>query len=90
MYLMVGTCLENGHAVCRLSTFVEKRTATQVQAMKRVMHTLTQTNDCIHKCSGNKNVDFSGNVDSNYTVDLLKQKSTSGIVFDMAEGGVSW
>lgn len=90
MYSMVGTCRGNGHAVCRPARFVEKPTAMPVQAIKRVMHNWTRSKDYVYKYSANKNVDFSGYVDLNYAVDLLKQKYTSGFVFDMAGGWVSW
>lgn len=69
---------------------VESPTVLHWQAGKRVMHHLVSTKDYAVKYSASKDVEPVGYVDSDYAVDLASQKSTTGYIFLMAGGAVSW
>src|SRR5271167_4009163 len=95
MYAMVCTRPDIAHAVGVLSRFMSKPGKEHWDAVKRVFRYLRGTSDyslCYHcKSSGAPHsVCIHGFVDSDWAGDIDKRRSTSGYVFTMFGGAISW
>lgn len=90
MYLMVGTRPDIAFAVSKLAKYVENPTVTQWKAVKRLLRYVIKTMEYgIWFCADNALEPF-GYVDSDWAGDVIARKSTSGYVFVMGGGAVSW
>eukprot|EP00253_Pinus_taeda_P027226 PITA_27226 len=94
MYAMVYTRPDIAHAVGVLSRFMSKPGKEHWTAVKRVFRYLRGTSDyglCYQGRPGlDRVLDIRGFVDADWDGDLDQRKSTSGYVFNLFGGAVSW
>jgi hypothetical protein len=89
IYVMVSTRPDISHAVGVVSRYMENPCKEHWAIVKWVLRYLRGTNDyCITYNSGCELI--CGYVDSNFASDLDKRRSTSGYVFTLASGAISW
>jgi hypothetical protein len=89
MYAMVSTRPDISHAVGVVSRFMENPGKEHWATVKWVLRYLRGTSDyCITYNNGRELV--CGYVDSDFAGDLDKRRSTSGYVFTLAGGAISW
>jgi hypothetical protein len=89
MYVMVSTRPYISHAVGVVNKYMENLGKEHCEAMKWVFQYLRGTSDyCITYNSGCELV--CGYVDSNFSGHLDKRSSTSGYVFTLTGGDISW
>eukprot|EP00253_Pinus_taeda_P003858 PITA_03858 len=94
MYVMVCTRPDIAHAVGGLSRFMSKPGKEHWIAVKRVFRYLRGTSD-YHLCYQGRPgldrvLDICGFVDADWAGDLHQRRSTSGYVFNLFGGAVSW
>jgi hypothetical protein len=89
MYL-IATRPDLMYVVCLISRFMANPTEIHLQAAKRVLRYLKGTVDLgiFYQKEGNK--ELLAYTDSDYAGDVDDRKSTSGYVFLLSEGAVSW
>ena len=94
MYAMVCTRPDIAHAVGVLSRFMSKPRKEHWTAVKRVFRYLRGTSDhglCYQGRPGlDRVLDIHGFVDADWVGDLDQRRSTSGYVFNLFGGVVSW
>lgn len=94
MYAMVCTRPEIAHAMGVLSRFMSKLGKEQWTTMKQAFRYLRCTSDyglCYQGRPGlDKLLDIHGFVDADWAGDLDQRRSTSGYVFNLFGGVVSW
>eukprot|EP00253_Pinus_taeda_P035326 PITA_35326 len=94
MYAMVCTRPDISHAVGVLSRFMSKPGKEHWIAVKRVFRYLRGTSDyglCYQGRPGlGRVLDIRGFVDADWAGDLDQRRSTSGYVFNLFGGAVSW
>eukprot|EP00253_Pinus_taeda_P003596 PITA_03596 len=94
MYAMVCTRPDIAHAVGVLSGFMSKPGKEHWIVVKRVFRYLHGTSDyglCYQGRPGlDKVLDIRGFVDADWVVDLDQRRSTSGYVFNLFGGAISW
>eukprot|EP00253_Pinus_taeda_P026805 PITA_26805 len=94
MYVMVCTRPNIAHVVGVLSRFMSKLGKDNWTSVKRVFRYLCGTNDyvlCYHGRPGlDRVLDIRGFVDADWVGDLDQRRSTSGYVFNLFGGAVSW
>jgi Reverse transcriptase (RNA-dependent DNA polymerase) len=90
MYLMVGTRPDIAFAVSRMAQYVESPTVLQWKAVKHIMRYIKHTSDYGLEFGGSGNVDFKCFCDSDWGGDTATRKSTSGYIFCLAGGAISW
>ncbi|MCO5575630.1 hypothetical protein L7F22_029432 [Adiantum nelumboides] len=89
MYAMIASCPDIAFAVGVVSRFMSNTGKKHWEAVKGILRYLKATkNMCI--CYGSQKLSVMGYTDSNYASDLDNRRSTSGYVFTMAGGAVSW
>ncbi|KOM58517.1 hypothetical protein LR48_Vigan11g155100 [Vigna angularis] len=89
MYAMICTRPDIAHAVGAVSRFMANPGEEHWNAVKRVLRYIKGTSD-VALCFGGSKFIVRGYVDSDYAGDLDKRKSTTGYVFKLAGGVVSW
>ena len=89
MYAMISTGPDISHAVGVVSRYMENPRKEHWEAMKWVLRYLRGTNNYCITFEGS-NDEVCGYVDSNFASDLDKRRSTSGYVFTLAGGPISW
>jgi hypothetical protein len=89
MYLL-ATRPDLTFSVCLIARYMERPTEIHLAAAKRVMRYLKGTIDLGILYRRNNDLTLKGWSDSNYARDLDDRKSTSGYVFMMGSGSVSW
>ena len=94
MYAMVCTRPDIAHAVGVLSRYMSKPGKEHWTAIKRVFRYLRGTTDhaiCYQGIAGPDRVlDVHGFVDADWAGDLDQRRSTSGYVFSLFGGSISW
>ena len=92
MYAMVCTRPDISHAVSMVSRYMHNPGKGHWQAVKWILRYIQGTVDVGLKFERDQTVDkhIVGYVDSDYAGDLDKRRSTTGYVFTMAGGPVSW
>jgi hypothetical protein len=91
MYLMVGTRPDIAFAVSRMAQYVESPTITQWKAVKHIMRYIKHTSNYGLEFGGSGNVDFKKCFcDSDWGGDTATRKSTSGYIFCLTGGAISW
>jgi hypothetical protein len=78
------------YAVCLISRYMEKPTELHLKAAKRVFRYLKGTADFGIFYKKNEGSILSGFTDNDYAGDLDDRQSTSGHVFMMGSGAISW
>lgn len=89
MFAMICTRLDIAQAVGAVSRFMANPGKEHWNAVKRILRYLKGTSD-VALCYGGSECIVRGYVDSDYAGDLDKRKSTTGYVFTLAGGAVSW
>eukprot|EP00253_Pinus_taeda_P034728 PITA_34728 len=94
MYAMVCTRPDIAHAMGVLRRYMSKPGKEHSTAVKRVFRYLRGTSDyglCYQRRPGlDRVLDIRGFVDANWAGDLDQRRSTSGYVFNLFGGAVSW
>ena len=89
MYAMIATRPDIAFAVGVVSRYMSNPGKKHWEAVKGIMRYLKATKHmCI--CYGSQDLSVKGYTDSDYAGDLDKRRSTSGYVFTLAGGAVSW
>ncbi|MCO5584158.1 hypothetical protein L7F22_038081 [Adiantum nelumboides] len=89
MYAMVATRPDIAHAVGVVSRFMANPGRLHWNAMKSIMRYLKGTkNKCL--CYGKGPLELKGFCDSDMAGDVDTRKSTSGYVFTLVGGAISW
>jgi hypothetical protein len=91
MYLL-ATRPDLAFSVCLVARFMERPTEMHVAGVKRILRYLKGTIDhgILYKKSVNDELQLKGWTDSDYAGDLDDRKSTSGYVFKLGSGVISW
>ena len=90
MYLMVGTRLDLAAAVGVLSQFAADPCPTHWQALKRVFRYIQGTRTYGIEFQVESDLGLQGYSDADWAGDIASRRSTSGYVFVMSGGCVSW
>lgn len=90
IYLMTDTRPDIAYAVGKLSKFLDNPLQSHCMAAKRVMRYLSGTRSYGIRFDGKQGVEVMGYSDSDYAGCLQSRKSTTGYVFLLAGGAVSW
>ena len=90
MYLMVRTRPDIAFAVCKLSTFSNNPSDVHWKALKRVFRYLAGTRSRGIVYGGANNLDLCGYTDADWAGDQDSARSTSGYVFTLNGGAISW
>jgi hypothetical protein len=94
MYAMVCTRSNIAHAVGVLSRYMSKRRKEHWTTIKRVFRYLcgiTSYGLCYQRRLGlDRVLDINGFVDADWAGDLDRRRSTSGYVFNLFGGAISW
>ena len=90
MYLMVRTRPDIAFAVCKLSTFSNNPTDIHWQALKRVFRYLAGIRNKGIVYRGATNPALCGYTDADWAGDQDSARSTSGYVFTLNGGAISW
>ncbi|PNY15444.1 retrotransposon-related protein [Trifolium pratense] len=91
MYLL-ATRPDLAYSVCLVARFMERPTEMHVTAVKRIMRYLKGTLGfgIMYKFNSKSGMCLKGWCDSDYAGDLDDRKSTTGFVFMLGGGAVSW
>ncbi|GAU29902.1 hypothetical protein TSUD_379930 [Trifolium subterraneum] len=91
MYLL-ATRPDLAYSICLVARFMERPTVMHIAAVKRIMRYLkgTLTDGIMYKHTNDKRLELIGWSDSYYAGDLNDRKSTSGYVFMLGTGAISW
>jgi hypothetical protein len=89
MYAMVATRPDLTFAVSVVSRFMSKPGPMHWMAIKRIMQYLKATLDMRLRI-GEKHMEVKGYSDADWAGDVENRRSTSGYVFFVGEGAVSW
>ena len=89
MYAMIATRPDIAFAVGVVSKYMSNPGKKHQQAIKGIMRYLSHTKS-MRLCYGSQDLSVKGYTDSDYAGDLDKRRSTSGYVFMLAGGAVSW
>ena len=89
MYAMVSTRPDISHAVGVVSRFMANPGKEHWQAVKWVLRYLRGTRDHCIVFDGSEG-SVCGYVDADYAGDLDKRRSTTGYVFTLGGGAISW
>ncbi|PKA59453.1 Retrovirus-related Pol polyprotein from transposon TNT 1-94 [Apostasia shenzhenica] len=91
MYAMICTRPDLSHSVSIVSRYMTNSGKEHWNALKWILHYLKGTSDYGLLFEKNSNSDFLiGYVDSNYVGDLDKRRSTTGFIFTLGGGSISW
>ncbi|KAG6616793.1 Integrase catalytic core protein [Phytophthora cinnamomi] len=90
MHLMTSTRPDIAFAVGYVSRFMENPQVEHWIAVKRIFRYLQGTKSYGLRFSPGKDIDFQGYSDADWAGDLSDRKSTSGYLFQVAGGPISW
>lgn len=90
IYLMIGSRPDIAYSVGKLSQFMDAYDKTHWAAVKHILRYLKGTLDLGITYHGNGTNKLEGFCDSDYAGDQETRKSTSGFIFMMNGGAVSW
>ncbi|GJU28472.1 retrovirus-related pol polyprotein from transposon TNT 1-94 [Tanacetum coccineum] len=89
MFAMICTRPDIAHAVGVVSRYMAEPGREHWEAVKRILRYIKGTSD-VALCFGDSDLIVTGYVDSDYAGDLDGSKSTTGYVFTLSGGTVSW
>jgi len=89
MFAMICTRPDIAQAVGVVSRYMANPGREHWNCVKRILRYIKGTSD-VALCYGGSDFIINGYVDSDYAGDLDKSKSTTGYVFQIAGGAVSW
>ncbi|GJV65987.1 hypothetical protein Tco_1476815 [Tanacetum coccineum] len=89
MFVMICTRPDIAHAVGVVSRYMAEPGREHWEAVKRILRYIKGTS-YVALCFGESDVIVKGYVDSDYAGDLDRSKSTTGYVFTICGGTVSW
>ncbi|GKD75885.1 retrovirus-related pol polyprotein from transposon TNT 1-94 [Tanacetum coccineum] len=89
MFAMICTRPDIAHAVGVVSRYMAEPGRGHWEAVKRILRYIKGTSD-VALCFGESDLIVKGYVDSDYAGDLDGSKSTTGYVFTLSGGTVSW
>ncbi|KAH9767897.1 Integrase catalytic domain-containing protein [Citrus sinensis] len=89
MFAMICTRPDIAQAVGAVSRYMANPGGEHWIAVKRILRYIRETSD-VALCYGRSEFTVMGCVDSDFTGDLDKRKSTTGYVFTLAGAAVSW
>ncbi|GJV88834.1 retrovirus-related pol polyprotein from transposon TNT 1-94 [Tanacetum coccineum] len=89
MFAMICTRPDIAHAVGVVSRYMAEPGRGHWEAVKRILRYIKGTSD-VALCFGDSDLIVTGYVDSDYAGDLDGSKSTTGYVFTLSGGTVSW
>ncbi len=89
MYAMVGTRPDLAFPVSMVSQFMSGAGPSHWMAVKRIMGYLKGTLD-LKLCLGGKDVSLKGYCDADWGGDANERRSTTGYVFFVGVGAISW
>ncbi|GKB86563.1 retrovirus-related pol polyprotein from transposon TNT 1-94 [Tanacetum coccineum] len=89
MFAMICTRPDIAHAVGVVSRYMAEPGKKHWEAVKRILRYIKGTSD-VALCYGESGLTVKGYVDSDYAGDLDGSKSTTGYVFTLSGGTVSW
>ncbi|GKB68319.1 retrovirus-related pol polyprotein from transposon TNT 1-94 [Tanacetum coccineum] len=89
MFAMICTRPDIAHAVGVVSRYMAEPGREHWEAVKRILRYIKGTSD-VALCFGESDLIVKGYVDSDYAGDLDGSKSTTGYVFTLCGGTVSW
>ncbi|GKC35546.1 retrovirus-related pol polyprotein from transposon TNT 1-94 [Tanacetum coccineum] len=89
MFAMICTRPDIAHAVGVVSRYMAEPGREHWEAVKRILRYIKGTSD-VALCYGESGLTVKGYVDSDYAGDLDGSKSTTGYVFTLSGGTVSW
>ena len=89
MFAMICTRPDIAHAVGVVSRYMANPGREHWNAVKRILRYIKGTSD-VALCYGGLDFIVRGYVDSDYAGDLDRSKSTTGYVFTLTGGAVSW
>lgn len=90
MYLMVATRPDIAFAVGVVSRYMERPTEANVNAVKRILKYVKGTINVGIKYVKGGDFELIGYSDADYAGDRMTRKSTSGYVFTIGSGAISW
>ena len=90
IYLMIGTRPDIAWAVSRLSQYMQEPTEDHISAAYHVFHYLRQTTDSCIQYQGAGQSGLIGYSDADWGENRDTRRSTTGFVFLMADGAVTW
>ena len=90
MYIMLQTRPDIAYAVSKLSQYSSKPNEKHLQALKRVLRYLSGTKDLGLTFDGKGKGEITGWTDSSWGCNIDDGKSTSGYIFQLYGGSVSW
>lgn len=91
MFLAVVSRPDIAYAVNLVSKFLSNHNDEHWRAVKRILAYLVGTkNHGIEFCNGESNLNLEGYSDADYAGDVGTRRSTSGYVFKIANGPVTW
>jgi hypothetical protein len=91
MYLLASRP-DLAYSVCLVARYMDRPTEIHVAAVKRIMRYLkgTLSYGMLYKADDNKNLCLIGWSDSDYAGDLDDRKSTTGYLYMLGSGAISW
>ena len=91
-HLAITSCPDIAFAVSKLCQFNSKPTATHLKAARRVLRYVIHTrNYSLKYCGdGSSELELLGFVDADYGSNLIDRKSTTGYIFILCRGPISW
>jgi hypothetical protein len=89
---MLATRPDLAYSVCLIARFMERPTEVHVAAVKRIIRYLKGSTGygILYKKQTDEEIQMYGWTDSDYAGDLDDRKSTSGYVFKLGNGIISW
>ena len=89
MFAMIATCPDIAFAVGVVSRFMSDPRKKHWEAVKGILRYLSGTKDmCI--CFGKRNSGVLGYTDSDYAGNSDNRRSTTGYIFTLYGGAISW
>ena len=92
LYITLGTRLDIAYSVIKLSRFASNPSEIHITMGKRILRYLKGSKELgiTYSLKSNSNNYIRGYYDSNYVGDIPTSKSTSGYIFYLANGPISW
>ena len=90
LYIMLGTRPDIAFAVTKLSQFAANPTQEHLDKAKYVLRYLAGTSKYALVYKGATNKGLIAYTDSDYAADPIKRRSTTGFLFKLADGIISW